>query len=151
MPYTPTAYMGNHKAISVDLHNSKHAYAGTSALEISYDEVYDWYGLGIVDPPNDWGEVLGGFDISGAKKFSFWAKSDVDDLKATIGFGLIDSDKPFPDTAKKSIEIKLSTEWKQYSFSTKKLDLSCIRSGLVLFSSASRFSHKIYLDDVVFE
>ena len=71
--------------------------------------------------------------------------------KATIGFGLIGKDKPFPDTVKKSIEIKLTTQWKKYSINVKKLDLSCIRSGFTIFSSSYGSGQDIYIDDVVFE
>jgi len=41
--------------------------------------------------------------------------------------------------------------YKHYKIKLKKLDLSCIRSGLVLFSSSNGFPHEIYLDEVVFE
>ena len=149
--YIPSGHMGNIEAIEVDLKNKNEVYAGEASLMISYNTRENWYGVGFVDPPNDWGDILGGFNLSGAKKFSFWAKADGDNVKAKIGFGLIDSDKPFPDTAKKLKKILLTTEWKQYSIKTKKLDLSCIRSGLVLFSSSNGFPHKIYLDEVVFE
>jgi hypothetical protein len=149
--YSPTAYMGNYKDLEVDLQNKEAVHTGKASLRIRYKEVYDWYGLGFVDPPNDWGEKLGGFDVSGATKFSFWAKASKKGVKVTIGFGLIDKDKPFPDSAKKSIEIKLSTKWKKYSIKTKKLDLSYIRSGLVLFSSGSGSAQDIFLDEVVFE
>jgi len=122
-----------------------------TAIKISYNQDYDWYGVGFVDPPNDWGEMLGGFNISGAKKFSFWAKASKKNIIATIGFGLIGKDKPYPDTAKESIEIKLSTKWKKHTINLKKLDLSCIRSGLVLFSQSYGSPQDIYIDDVVFE
>lgn len=151
MPYTPSGYMGNIEAIKVDLNNSDIAFSGKNSLMISYNAKDNWYGVGFVDPPNDWGDRLGGFNLSGAKKFSFWAKANHNNVKAKVGFGLIDSNKPFPDTAKKSIEIALTTEWKKYVINTKKLDLSCIRSGLVIFSSSNGFSHKIYLDEIVFE
>jgi hypothetical protein len=72
-------------------------------------------------------------------------------LTATIGFGMIGQDKPFPDSAKKSIEVKLNTKWKKYTINVKKLDLSCIRSGLVLFSSSNGTPQDIYIDNVVFE
>lgn len=72
-------------------------------------------------------------------------------MKAKAGFGLIEEDQPYPDTAKELIEIELTTEWQQYTIKTKKLDMSCIRSGFVLFSSSQGFSHKIYVDNVVFE
>lgn len=150
-PYAATAFMGNHKAISVDIVNDEHSYSGNAALKISYSADFDWYGLGLVDPANDWGEILGGYDVSGAKKFSFWAKASKKSVTATIGFGLIGRDKPFPDTAKKSIEVKLTTKWKKHSISTKKLDLSCIRSGLTIFSSSFGSGQDLFIDDVVFE
>ena len=153
LPYMPTAYMGNHEAITVDTKHTEDVYSGTSAIKISYSAEGNWYGLAFVDPKNDWGTILGGYEIEGAKKFSFWAKSDKENVVATIGFGLIDKDKPFPDTAKKSKEIKLTTKWKKYTFNVKRLDLSCIRSGLVLFSSGNpyRMPQNIYIDEVVFE
>lgn len=151
VPYNPSGYMGNYKAMSVDLHHQKEVFSGKSSIKISYSADYDWYGVGFVDPANDWGEILGGYDIAGAKKFSFWAKASKEDVNATIGFGLIGKDKPYPDTAKKSVKVKLSTKWKKYTINVKKLDLTCIRSGLVLFSRSLGTPQDIYLDDVVFE
>ena len=127
-PFSPTAYMGNYKDIEVDLQHTEGVHSGKASLRIRYKEVYNWYGLGFVDPPNNWGDKLGGFDISGATTFSFWAKASKKKVKVTIGFGLIGKDKPFPDSSKKAIEIKLSTKWKKYTIKTEKLDLSYIRS-----------------------
>ena len=151
LPYGPTGYMGNYKSISVDLNNKEDVHSGKSSLKISYNADHDWYGVAFVDPPNDWGDHLGGYEIDGAKEFSFWAKASKKNVVATIGFGLIGKDKPFPDTSKKSIEVKLSAKWKKYTIDVQKLDLSCIRSGLVLFSNAYGSPQNIYLDDVVFE
>ena len=135
----------------VDMKNTEDIHSGSASLKISYNKEYDWYGFGLVDPANDWGEILGGYDFSGAEKFTFWAKSSQKGVVATIGFGLIGSNKPYPDTAKKSIEIKLTTKWKKYTIKLKKLNLECVRSGLVLFSSGQGSSHDIYIDDVKFE
>jgi hypothetical protein len=151
LPYIPTGYMGNYQAMEVDLKHTKDIYSGTAAIKIDYNERSGWYGLAFVDPKNDWGDTLGGYEIEDAKTFSFWAKADRDGVTATIGFGLIDKDKPFPDTDKKSKKIELSTEWKKYSFKIKRADLSCIRSGLVLFSNSFGFPQSIYIDEVVFE
>lgn len=150
-PYIASGYMGNFDAMEVNLNYKQDVYSGTSAIQIKYNSSKGWYGLAFVDPANDWGDILGGYDISGAKTFSFWAKASIPNVNATIGFGLIEQDKPYPDSTKKSIEIELTTEWKKYTIKTKNLDLSCIRSGLVLFSSAKIFSHEIYLDEVIFE
>ena len=151
VPYFPSGYMGNYRGLAVDLNHSETVHSGKTAIEISYNVGYDWYGFAMVDPANDWGDILGGYDISGAKTFSFWAKSDSSNVMATIGFGLIEDNKSYYDTAKKSVEIKLTKTWKKYTIKTKRLDLSCIRSGLVVFSSGTGLPHKIYIDDVVFE
>ncbi len=151
MPYAPSAYMGNYEKIAIDTKNTTEVYSGTAALKISYNHHYNWYGLGMVNPANDWGDILGGYDISGATKFSFWAKASEGPLTATIGFGLIGKDKQYPDTAKESLEIKLGTKWKKYTIKLKKQDLSCIRSGFTLFSQSYGAGHDIFIDEVVFE
>ena len=152
LPYYASGYMGNYQVMSVDLNNTEEVYAGETAIKIHYAAEANWYGLAFVDPANDWGEILGGYNISEAKTFSFWAKSGDFAVKATIGFGLIDDNKPFPDTDKKAIEVELTSEWQKFTIKTKKLDLSCIRSGLVIFSSGNGFdAHDIYIDEVVFE
>ena len=152
MPYSPTAYMGNHKAMTVEVQDTTEVYSGKHALKISYNVNNDWYGLGLVDPPNDWGEMLGGYDISGATTFSFWAKSNKDNVSATIGFGLIGKEKTYYDSAKTSIKINLSKEWSYHVIDIKDLDLTAIRSGLTLFSSPEDGQPQdIFLDDVKFE
>ncbi|MDF1695297.1 MAG: glycoside hydrolase family 2 TIM barrel-domain containing protein [Saprospiraceae bacterium] len=151
LPYVPTGYMGNYSAITVKVDYTGEAHSGESCVKIKYDAFDNWYGVAFVDPANDWGEILGGYDIRGATKFTFWAKASEKNIKATIGYGLIDKDKPFYDTAKQSKEIKLSKKWKKYTLKIKNKDLTCIRSGLVLFSSSQSSPHEIFLDDVVFE
>ncbi|AXG67921.1 glycosyl hydrolases family 2, TIM barrel domain [Kordia sp. SMS9] len=151
LPYIPTGYMGNYQAMKVDMQHTTEVYSGTSAIKIEYTERSGWYGLAFVDPKNDWGTTLGGYTIEGATKFSFWAKADRDGVTAKIGFGLIEKDKPFPDTTIQSEKITLSSKWKKYTLKIKRADLSCIRSGLVLFSNSYGHPQSIYLDEVVFE
>lgn len=149
LPYAPSAYMGNYQAMEVDMNHKDEVHSGETAIQIKYKETSGWYGFGMVDPANDWGDILGGYDISGAKTFSFWAKANITNVKINVGFGLIESDKPYTDSAKKMQEIVLTKSWKKYTLKTKGLDLSCIRSGFVLFSTADGFDHEIYIDDIV--
>lgn len=150
-PYIPSALMGNYQAIEIDLDYTEEVYEGSKSIKIHYKDKSDWYGVGFVDPPGDWGEILGGYDITDAETLSFWAKASYDNLKVTAGFGLIKNDKPFPDTAIETVELSLTSQWKKYVIKTKKLDMSCIRSGFVIFSSGEGLSHTIYLDEIVFE
>lgn len=151
LPYVPTAYMGNYKDLVVDVQSTEDVQSGTTSIKIKYNATKDWYGIGFVDPANDWGDILGGYDISEAKSFSFWAKSKETNIDVKVGFGLIGNNKPYPDTAKPTLEVTLTPKWKKYTIKTKKLDLSCIRSGFVLFAGADGFRQTIYIDDIVFE
>ena len=49
------------------------------------------------------------------------------------------------------IHVTLSTQWEKYTIELKKEDLSCIRTGFVLFSGGNGKPYEIYLDDIVFE
>ena len=152
LPYVLSAFMGNYKDMEVDLGNTETVKVGKTAIKISYKAKTDWYGVAFVDPANDWGDILGGYNISEAKAFSFWAKASYNNLKVNVGFGLIEEgDKPFPDSSKKLVELSLTDEWKKYTIKTKKLDLNCIRSGFVLFSGGESMTHKIFIDEIIFE
>ncbi|MCA0131940.1 glycoside hydrolase family 2 TIM barrel-domain containing protein [Winogradskyella alexanderae] len=151
MPYFASAYMGNYDALEIDLNHTSEHYRGETSMLIHYKERSGWYGIGLVDPANDWGDILGGYDIIGAKRFSFWAKSDFGGVVAKVGFGLIGEDKTYPDSAIEAKEIELDSNWKQFTIKVRKSDLSCIRSGFVLFAQAYGAPHKIYIDDIVFE
>ena len=152
LPYVLSAYMGDYESVNVDLNNREKVKSGETAIKIEFNGKNEWYGLGFVDPANDWGDILGGYDISGAETFSFWAKASYDNLKADIGFGLIEEgDKPFYDSSKKLVEVTLSDDWEKYTINTKRLDLTSIRSGFVMFTSGQGLSHTIHIDDIVFE
>jgi hypothetical protein len=152
LPYVLSAFMGDYETVSVDLNNKATVKSGETSIKIEFNGKNEWYGLGFVDPANDWGDILGGYDISGAETFSFWAKASNDYLKAEIGFGLIEEgDKPFFDSSKKLVELTLSSKWEKYSIKTKRLDLTSIRSGFVIFTSGQGISHTIYIDEIVFE
>ena len=52
--------------LEVDLDNTEAVHSGKTAIKISYNARDNWYGVGFVDPANDWGGLLGGYDLSRA-------------------------------------------------------------------------------------
>ncbi|MFN3402788.1 MAG: glycoside hydrolase family 2 TIM barrel-domain containing protein [Cytophagaceae bacterium] len=151
LPYIPTAYMGDIKYLKVDMNFRESVHSGMSAIKITYDHTGGWFGLGLVDPPDDWGDRPGGYNLTGAKKMTFWAKASSDEVVGTFGFGLIGKDKPYYDTDKKSSKIFLTTQWKKYEIDISKADLRCIRSGFTIYSGGIGQSFSIYIDDIMFE
>lgn len=151
MPFAPSGYMGNMSSLSHDEYHKEYVKNGENAFMIKYDSKGGWYGLAFQDPANDWGDILGGYNIEGATSFSFWAKASEWNVKAKFGFGLIEKEKKFPDSAIVSKEFELSKQWEKYTIPIKKADLSCIRTGFVIFGGSSGKPFEIYLDDIVFE
>ncbi len=149
--YFPSAYMGDFKYLTVDMEHKERVHSGMSSIKITYDNTGGWFGIALVDPPDDWGDKPGGYNLTGAKKFTFWAKASSDKAAGTFGYGLIDKGKPYYDTDKKSIKITLTTEWKKYEIDMTGADLRCIRSGFVLYSGGTGEAFSIWLDDIQFE
>lgn len=150
LPYIPSAYMGNYGQMKVDMEN-KDSHKGKAAIKVTYEALDNWFGIGMVDPVNDWGDRPGGYNFTGAKKYTFWAKSTVEDAEATIGYGMIGNEKPYYDTDKRSIKISLSTEWEKYEIDLKGADLHCIKTGFTLFSGGIGQPFSIFIDEIKFE
>ena len=151
MPYSPTAYMGDFASMKVDAANREEVHSGKEVIKISYDRADGWFGIGFVDPANDWGARPGGYSVKGAKKYVFWAKCNVENVQATIGFGMIGDENPYYDTEKKSIKIPLSLDWTKYEIELEESDLRCIRTGFTLYSAGVGEPFSIWVDDISFK
>lgn len=150
-PYLPTGYMGNFEHLKVDGENKEQVKSGAHAMKISFNSSGGWYGLAFMDPVNDWGDRAGGYNLMGATKLSFWAKSTSDMVSGTFGFGMIGPDKPFYDTGRKSEKFQLTKEWKKYEISIEKMDLRCIKTGFVMYLGGVGENYSFWLDDIKFE
>jgi len=81
LPYTPSAYMGDYEALTVNLNHKEVTHSGETAIKISYNASTGWYGIGFVNPADDWGDILGGYNISGAETFGFVQRLILQTLK----------------------------------------------------------------------
>ena len=103
------------------------------------------------NPPGDWGDRAGGYDLSGAKKLSFWARGERGGEKVKFGVGLIGDDKPYRDSTRIDAEFPLTQDWKQYEFKLAGRDLSQIKSGFFWTLAAQGENVVFYLDNIQFE
>jgi hypothetical protein len=149
-PYLPTGYMGDFQYLKVDGENKEQVHSGEYAMKITYTNSGGWYGLALVDPANDWGDRAGGYNLMGATKLTFWAKSS-NEVQGSFGFGMISNDKPFYDTGKKSEKLVLHKEWTKYEIDLTSIDLRCIKTGFVMFLGGIGTDYSFWLDDVKYE
>ena len=150
--FIPSGWMGNTKAIKLDPECAEAPHAGKTCLRADYTAGDGWGGVVWQDPPNDWGDRPGGYNLSGAKQLTFWARGAKGDEVVTFEFGLIGPNKKFPDTARGKLDkVALSTEWQQFRINLTGKDLSRIKTGFTWVIAASGQPITFYLDDIRYE
>ncbi|MDH3588350.1 MAG: hypothetical protein OEQ74_02980 [Gammaproteobacteria bacterium] len=151
MPWVPSGWMGAIDALTLDGDHTENCYDGTACIRMRFTGPAGWVGVAWQHPANNWGDMEGGFDLSGAKYLELWARGEYGGEKINIGVGLLEKDKPHYDSGKKTVDgIVLTSEWKRYRIRVKSLDLTSIKTGFVIVFSGGRDSATLYLDSIRF-
>lgn len=156
--YTPSGWMGDYGDISIDEDWKKDPHSGNTCIKISYtgqgSQSAGWIGIYWQNPPNNWGDQMGGYDLTDYKKLAFWARGEnggeiITEFKmGGIAAGL------YPDSDSTAIgNVVLTKDWKRYEIDLTGLDMSFISGGFCLTASSvdNPEGLKIYLDDIAFE
>ncbi len=150
--YVPTGWMGNTKALKMNESCEDNPHAGKTCIRLEYQAKDGWAGVVWQSPPNDWGDKPGGWDLTGAKRLTFWARGDKGGEEVGFELGILGRDKKFPDSAKGKLDkVKLTTRWQQFTIDLGKKDLTRIKTGFVCTMASSGAPIVIYLDDVRYE
>jgi hypothetical protein len=148
--YAATGYMGNFQKVVMDGSCRVKPHAGATCTQVSYTAGDGWAGVVWQDPPSDWGQLPGGYDLTGASKLTFWARGANGGETVKFSFGLL-KDKKYNDTASGEKLVTLTTGWQQFAIDLKGKDLSCIKTGFVWTAEARGAQVVFYLDDVRYE
>jgi hypothetical protein len=148
VPYVPSGYMGDTGALHVNDNCKVHPHSGKSCMQVSFTGK-DWAGVVWQSPANDWGDQPGGFNLSGAKKLTFWARGAHGGEKVDFKFGLLGKNKKFHDSASGEANTTLTSGWKQYTINLAGKNLSQIKTGFVFVVSGTPTT--FYLDDVRYQ
>ncbi len=147
-PFIPSGYMGNTGAVKMNDHCTVSPHSGKTCLEVDYTAKDNWGGVVWQNPANNWGDKPGGWNLSGAKTLSFWARGAKGSETVTFLFGLVGKGKPNADTASGKTEVHLSKAWKQYTISLKGRNMAHIITGFAWTLAASGSPETFYLDDI---
>ncbi len=150
--YIPAGWMGNIKNLKFDDGWTNHPHAGKTCMHVAYAAPDQWAGIVWQDPANDWGDVPGGWNLTGAKKLAFWARGETGGETVQFKFGVLGPDKKYPDSARgETGELKLTTQWKEYEIDLGGTDLTHVKTGFVLTLSGQGRTVAFDLDDIQFE
>lgn len=156
--YTPSGFMPNGDCIDLDDSWQENCYSGSSCIQINYDPVCSregekWGGIYWLNPPNNWGRRKGGYNLTGAKRLTFYARGERGgEHIAEFTIGGINGDYADSDTVVFGPVI-LSDEWKKYAIDLNGKDLSHISGGFSWTTNeeVNEDSCLFYLDEIRFE
>lgn len=155
--FIPSGWMGDYRDIKLDVGWAESPYFGKTCVKIVYSNLASngsrWAGIYWQNPPNNWGGVDSGFDLSRATKLTFWAKGDkggerIEEFKVGGIMG------EFSDSDTASIgPVVLEKEWKQYTVDLKGKDMSYIIGGFAWATNldANPEGATFYLDEIRYE
>ncbi|MFB3918682.1 MAG: hypothetical protein ACE14U_01275 [Candidatus Velamenicoccus archaeovorus] len=155
--FIPSGWMGDYSDLKIDVGSTDNPYFGKTCIKITYDNKATngarWAGMYWQYPANNWGGVDGGFDLSRAKKLTFWARGEkggerIEEFKV----GGIMGEYSDSDTAGIG-PVVLDKEWKQYTIDLTGKDLSYIIGGFAWATNldVNPDGAVFYLDEIKYE
>ena len=149
MPWVPSGWMGDIDHLTLDGEHADEVHEGAHSIRLRFERPFGWVGVGWQDPPNNWGDQEGGYDLRGARELELWARGEYGGEKVSFGVGLLEEDKAHPDSAIRRVEdIVLTREWQRYTVPLRGADLSSIKTGFVVTLTGRATPVTIYLDGI---
>lgn len=156
--YVPSGFMPNGKCLALDEAWAENCHSGKSCIRVEYDVMCSrkdqkWAGIYWLNPANNWGQRKGGFNLTGARQVTFWAKGDkgTEQIQEFTVGGIMGN---YPDTDIAVIgPVILSNEWRRYTIDLRGKDLSYISGGIAWSTSedVNLETCTFYLDEIRFE
>lgn len=166
--FKPTGYMGDCGDIHINEAFENNPHSGETCVRVVYDAKgkgpsecqyappCKWAGVYWQEPPNNWGKDAvwkgRGFDLSGYKRLTFWARAE---KECRIEFKVGGINEPFGDSLKypRSKTTKLTTDWRFFEIDLEGADLKHIIGGFCWVTNwdANPEGATFYLDDIRFE
>jgi hypothetical protein len=155
--FIPSGWMGDYSDIKLDVGSQEDPYFGLTCIKIDYtgkvSQGARWAGIYWQNPPNNWGSIDGGFDLSKATKVTFWARGQkggerIEEFK----IGGIMGEYSDSDSAGIGPAV-LTKEWKQYTIDLTGKDLSYIIGGFCWSTNIDVNPEGVtfYLDEIRYE
>jgi len=154
--FVPSGGMGDHGAITINMGCKKSPYSGGTCIEIDYSgeltQGSGWVGFYWQNPENNWGSMDGGYNLSSAKRISFYARGEKGGEKLEFKIGGITGRYADSDMLGIGL-VELTPEWQEYVIDLEGAELFYISGGFVF--AASRMDNPdgfiIYLDEIRYE
>ncbi len=153
--FVPSGFMGDTTDLKTSTAFGEKAYSGKTCLKVTYLARGEkgWAGIYWQEPQGNWGNMPGGYDLTGAKRLTFWARGEIGGEKlAECKVGGITG--PYGDSDVAWIgPVTLRRNWRRYAIDLRGKDLNHIIGGFSF--SVNRYDNPggctFYLDEIRFE
>ena len=148
--YQPTGWLGDAKAMTLETKSTENPHSGKTCIRVDFNGATgNLAGIVWQNPRNNWGSLPGGYNLSGAKSLTFWARGASGGEHLNFGYGMVGKDKQYPDSSTATLRgITLGKDWQQYSINLAGRDLSCIISGFFWTAVDMDKPITFFLDDI---
>ena len=152
--FIASGWMGDYKDVSFNDGWMDNPHSGSTCIKITYSNKASsgarWAGIYWQEPANNWGNNKGGFNLTGYKKLTLWARADkggerIEEFKA----GGISGE--FSDSDIAGIgPVVLEKEWRMFEINLEGKDLSRIIGGFCWSTNldVNPEGATFYLDDI---
>ncbi len=155
--YVPSGRMGDVSDIRMIYACKDNPHDGETCIKVRYSadmlQGAGWAGIFWQKPANNWATVPNaGYNLTGANKLTFWARSEKGGEIVEFKMGGIIGEYGDSDSASAG-PVQLNTDWTEYAIDLTGLDLSYIIGGFCFSISAMESSEGsiFYLDDIVYK
>lgn len=155
--FAPSGWMGDYGDLKLNDASTDNPADGRTSVKIDYTakatQGANWSGIFWQNPPNNWGTRKGGYDLTGFKRLTFWARGEAGGEKiAEFKIGGITGEFGDSDSVTTG-PIELTKEWKKYTLDLADKDLHSISGGFCWAASKDDNPNgfTIYLDEVRYE
>lgn len=149
--------MGDFGDVNINDGYKTDPYSRRSCMRVSYTALRKqgagWAGVYWQEPANNWGNVPGGFDLTGRKKLSFYAKGEKGGEVITE-FKMGGIQGVYSDSTSMSIgPIVLTPDWQKYVIDLEGEDLSNVIGGFAFIISDMENPDGaiFYIDEIAYE
>jgi hypothetical protein len=155
--YTPSGWMGDYGDLKYEDHVKLKPRDPHGVIRITYSALAkqgaNWAGIYWQNPPNNWGNREGGYNLNGATNLVFKARgAKGSETIAEFKVGGIEGN--YRDSGAAAIgPLTLTKAWKQYSISLEGQELSSIAGGFCLTFTRqdNPDGAVVFLDEIRFE
>ena len=155
--FIPSGWMGDYGDIQFSGGSKVNPYSRQYCIRIGYTaqkkQNAGWAGIYWQEPANNWGNIPGGYDLTGATKLSFYARGEKGgELITEVKMGGIQAE--YSDSTSASIgPLVLTPEWTKYEIDLTDEDLSNVIGGFAFVVSAMENPDGavFYIDEIVYE